>query len=302
MSLLHLFTDNLLPVFLVAGAGYLLAWRGKIDPRPLAQVAFYILSPCLIYQIIVTNRIQIIDLLRMAGFVLATLGILSVVALLVARWRGWPRPLTAAVILVVLLPNAGNFGLSVNFFAFGDEGLAQASLYFVLAAILSYTVGVFVASLGRKSFGSACTGLYRVPAVWAVVIGFVMAELGAGLPSPADRTVNLLADACIPVFLVILGMQLERVHWGGRVRFIGFASGLRLAGGAVIALLLAPVFGLEGVARQAGVLQSAMPSAVITIILATQYDVEPETVTSVVFVTTVLSPLTLTPLLGYLGA
>lgn len=301
MPLLQLFTENLLPVFLAAGAGYLLA-RGKVDPRPVAQVAFYVLSPCLIYQIITENGIQLIDLARMAGFVVASLGILALIAFLAARGMGLPRPLTAAVVLAVLLPNAGNFGLSVNLFAFGEDGLAQASLYFVTAAILSYTVGVFVASLGRESFGSSCLGLVRVPAVWAVLVGFGMAEAGRDLPFPVGRTVSLLADACIPVFLVILGMQLQRVKWGGRLRSIGFAAGLRLAGGITVALLLAPVFGLEGVARQAGVLQSAMPSAVITIILATQYEVEPETVTSIVFLTTVLCPLTLTPLLSVLGA
>ena len=77
--------------------------------------------------------------------------------------------------------------------------------------------------------------------------------------------------------------------------------GLRLLGGVAVGLVLAKLLGLDDVARQAGVLQSAMPSAVITIVLATEYDVEPALVTSVVIITTLLSPLTLTPLLAYLG-
>ena len=44
-----------------------------------------------------------------------------------------------------------------------------------------------------------------------------------------------------------------------------------------------------------------MPSAVITLVLATEYDVEPGFVTSVVFLTTLVSPLTLTPLMRLLG-
>ena len=79
-----------------------------------------------------------------------------------------------------------------------------------------------------------------------------------------------------------------------------FATAMRLGGGAAAGLLLAPLFGLEGVARQAGTLQSAMPSAVIGTILATEYDVEPTFVTSVVLLTTLLSPFTLTPLLRWL--
>jgi predicted permease len=70
----------------------------------------------------------------------------------------------------------------------------------------------------------------------------------------------------------------------------------------LIALLFVSALGLDGAARQAGVLQTAMPSAIITIVLATEYDVEPTFVTSAVFVTTLLTPLTVTPLLAYLGA
>jgi predicted permease len=45
-----------------------------------------------------------------------------------------------------------------------------------------------------------------------------------------------------------------------------------------------------------------MPTAIISIILASEYDIEPEFVTMAVVTTTLLSPLTLTPLLAYLGA
>jgi predicted permease len=43
-----------------------------------------------------------------------------------------------------------------------------------------------------------------------------------------------------------------------------------------------------------------MPVAVVTTILALEFDVAPAFVTSVVFASTVLSPLTLTPLIAYL--
>jgi len=45
-----------------------------------------------------------------------------------------------------------------------------------------------------------------------------------------------------------------------------------------------------------------MPTAVMMTILATEYNVEPSFVTTVVFTSTLLSPLTITPLLAYLGA
>ncbi len=300
MGLLKLFADNLLPVFLAAGVGYVLRARVEMSPRSMARAAFLVFSPCLVFQIIVENRLSGAEMLHMAAFTVVVLVGLGLLAALLARRFGWSRPMTAAVVLTVMLPNAGNFGLSANLFAFGDAGLAQAGLFFVTSAIISYTLGVFIASLGRAPVGAALAGLLRIPTVWAVLLAFGMVRTGTALPFPLARTVKLLADATIPVMLVVLGMQLHGARLHGRVGPLALGAGLRLAGGAVAGLVLAGVLGLEGPAHQAAVLEAAMPSAVISIILATEYDVEPEFVTTVVFASTLLCPLTLTPLLAWL--
>jgi predicted permease len=299
---LQLFAENLLPVFLAAGAGYLLAWRLRLDPKPVAQLAFFVLAPCLVFQIILESDLPGQALVRMVAFTATGLGVPAALAAAVARALAWPRTLTAAVVLVVLLPNAGNYGLSVCLFAFGESGLAQASVFFITSAVLTFTAGVFVASLGRSSLGQTLSGMLRVPAIWAVAVAILLVQTGSKLPVPLARTVELLSQASIPVFLVVLGMQLRGKGIVGPWRPLALGTGARLAGGAVVGLGLAALLDLEGPARQAGILQAAMPSAVITIVLATEYDVEPAFVTSVVVVTTLLSPLTLTPLLAFLGA
>jgi malate permease and related proteins len=80
------------------------------------------------------------------------------------------------------------------------------------------------------------------------------------------------------------------------------SSLMRLVAAPLLAILLSKPFGLLGPARQAGILESGMPTAVLAAVLATEYDLEPSFITSVVFVTTFLSPFTLTPLLAFLGA
>jgi hypothetical protein len=299
---LRLFLDHLLPVFLAAGTGYLMAARLGVSPRPLARVAFYLFSPCLVFRIMAENHVSGEALARMSGFGAAVLLVQAGLAFAAARVLRLSRERTSALVLVAFLPNAGNYGLSVNLFAFGPEGLSQAGLFFVVSAVVSYTAGVFVASLGRTSPGRALAGLFRVPTIWAVLLGFVLMELDATLPFPLTRTVNVLADACIPVFLVVLGMQLVGAEIRDRAGHLVLALGLRMGGGLLLGLLAAPLFGLTGAARQAGLLQAAMPSAVICTILASEYDVEPRFVTSAVFLSTLVSPLVLTPLLSYLGA
>lgn len=300
MDMMRLFADHLLPVFLTAGAGYLLSAVLRVEARGLAQVALYVLAPCLVFEVIVESHVPAGLMARMVGFATACLLLPALVALAVARWRRWPRPLASAVVLTVLLTNAGNYGMSVNLLAFGQQGLTFASLYFLTSAIMSYTVGVFIASLGRASARESLLGLLRIPTVWAVALAVAIVNLRVALPGPVASSVHLLAQSCVPLFLLVLGMQLRGARMRGPLKPLLFASGMRLLGGAAAGLLLAPLFGLTGPARQAGVLQSAMPSAVIGTILATEYDVEPSLVTSVVLLTTLLSPLTLTPLLAWL--
>jgi hypothetical protein len=67
-----------------------------------------------------------------------------------------------------------------------------------------------------------------------------------------------------------------------------------------VALGLTAVLGITGAARQSAVILSSMPVAVITTILALEFDLEPEFVTSAVFLSTIASPLTLVPLIAYL--
>ena len=104
------------------------------------------------------------------------------------------------------------------------------------------------------------------------------------------------------VLMVLLGLQLGHSRWQGQTLALSLSNVMRLVAAPAIALGFSFIFGLQGFARQAGITESAMPTAVVTTVLATEYNVEPSFVSTVVFVSTILSPLTVTPLLAYLGA
>ena len=112
----------------------------------------------------------------------------------------------------------------------------------------------------------------------------------------------MLSDAALPLMILILGMQLERATFPKRPGVVTAAVVLSLTVAPLVALSLTWLLGLSGEARQAGMMLASMPSAVITTILALEFDTAPEFVTNVVFLSTVLSPLTLTPLIALLKA
>ncbi len=101
--------------------------------------------------------------------------------------------------------------------------------------------------------------------------------------------------------LVLLGLELQRVEWSRNLRAMGIPVFIRLIVGPLVGLGLAAMFGLQGPAYKAGVTETGTPTAVMTTVLATEYKLDSSLVTAIIFVSTILSPLTLTPLLYFLG-
>ena len=297
-----LFSNNILPIFIAAGAGYLAAKYLQVTPRSVSQIAFYIFSPCLIFNLLTSTQLSGEDVTRMAGFTLISVLTLGALTGLIGWMLRLERRILVAVLITTMFGNAGNYGLSLNLFAFGETALAHASLFFVTTSILVYTVGVVIASLGTTSLRNAVLGLFKVPVVYAVVIALLFNRLEWQLPLPLDRTVMIMANAAIPALLVLMGIQLHNSKWSDHILALGLTNFLRLVASPLLALGVSLLFRLEGPAFQAGILESAMPTAVMMTILATEYNVEPSFVTTVVFTSTLLSPFTITPLLAYLGA
>lgn len=300
MPLLFIFADNILPVFLTAGVGFWLARYLHVDVRALSRVTLYALAPCLVFNLLVTSEINPDEFGRMALFAACTVlgvGLITWLAMLPMRLD---RTLASTVLIVVMFANGGNYGLPLVLFAFGQEALVRATIYFVVSVVLTYTVGIFVASSGQRGVRQALLGVFKAPVVYAVAAAIVVMVTGTTLPLPVMRPIKLLSDASLPTMLLVLGMQLERAAVPNRLLLVGMAAALRLVVSVLWAFVLAPIVGISGAARQAGIIQAAMPTAVITTILAVEYKLDPAFVTGTVLLSTILSPLTLTPLIAFL--
>jgi predicted permease len=298
--LLSIFANDVLPIFVVAFVGFLLARFLKADVKTLSRVTFNALVPCLTFNLLVTSKITPEELGRMMLFTVCLILGIGLIARLLAFPLRLDRGLATALMIVVMFSNGGNYGLSVNNFAFGQEALARATIYFVTSSIMMYTVGVFLANSGRTSVRQALAGVFKVPAVYGVMAAVAVMLLRVEAPPVVMRPIQLLSGASLPCMILVLGMQMERADKIEQPVLVGVASVLSLIVTPLLAWGLVQAFGLSGVARQAAMLQSSMPTAVVTTILALEYQVAPTFVTSTVFLTTLLSPFTVTVLIALL--
>jgi predicted permease len=298
--LFDIFTADLLPVFAIAGVGFLLARFVSVQVQTVSRLTFHALAPALVFNVLVTSTLDSVQFGRMALFYALVTASTAVLARVAAIPLRLDRQALIAFMLVVVCSNSGNYGLPVALLAFGREALAFASVYFISSSILSYTGGVLLAASGRRSIRAALFGIARVPAVYGAIAAAVMMSLGIQTPAIVMRPIGMLSDAALPMMVLVLGMQLERATMPERPMVVAVAVGLSLIVTPLMAIALAHLVGLQGPALQAGVLQASMPTAVITTILALEFDVLPNFVTSVVCVATLLSPLTVTLLIAYL--
>jgi predicted permease len=133
-----------------------------------------------------------------------------------------------------------------------------------------------------------------VPLVYAVIIGVLVRLLRWQLPTAILKATQLAGQATVPILLLLLGMQLARTEVNQAWRPVGWAVLVKLVASPLLALGLLSLLGLRGLAWQVGLVQAGTPTAVTVTILAGEYDAKPRFVATVVFVSTLLSLVTVT--------
>lgn len=295
------FANNILPILLLGGAGFFLGKLLHIDSRSLGRVVFYIFSPVLIFNLLLQNQLNLSEAIGVISLTLCTVAIMGLLTWLLGSFFRLDRPVLTSILITTMFANTGNYGLPLVSFAFGEKALSYAGIYFVTTTFLFYTVGVLIASLGHMNLKEAVLGLLKIPTMYAVLLAIIINLLHIQIPAPVDRAIQLAAGGTIPLMLILLGVELTRVQLSGSLRAMQLSVTLRLLIAPFIALILAGLFGIQGFARQGSVTEASMPSMVSATVLATEYQLDSKLITAIIFISTLLSPLTLTPLLVFLG-
>jgi predicted permease len=264
-------------------------------------VVFYVFSPVLIFDLMIKNQLKFSEaasVIAFTTFIILTVGLLTYVF---GKLLKLERAALISILITSMFANTGNYGLPLVSFAFGEKALPYAGIYFVTTTLLFYSLGVLLASLGHMNFKDAMLGLFKVPTLYAVFLALIVNIFHIELPLALNRAVELAASGTIPAMLVLLGLQMTQVEFSKNVRAMQLSVVMRLLVAPVLALLITALFGIQGAARQGTVTQASMPSMVSSTVLASEYHLDSKLVAAVVFVSTLLSPLTLTPLLVFLG-
>ena len=300
-DLLRIFVDILAPVFILVGLGVLAGKRLALDAGTLARLAYWIIGPAFIFDLLAGADLGAGLVARMLVAVALAMAGVGVVAWLVGRLAGRSQPVRGAIVLTSIYGNVGNFGLAIVAFTFGEEALPLAGLVLLPVNVVGLMVGVVAATRQRGGWGEAARSALTAPMVLAVPPAVAVNVLNLDLPPIVDRPVGLLAGALIPVMLVTLGVQLAGMGLPRLSGDVAIPLGVKLVVSPLVAAGAAAIAGLSGVPAGVLVLQAAMPAAVFTALVALEHDLEPDLVTTIVLAGTLASVITLPVVISLVG-
>lgn len=287
------------------GAGVVLQLRrpGGRDPellrRGLTDIVYYLLLPALVLDALWRTDLGW-DSARIAW--LAAVGVVAALGLasLGCRLCRVPAPTRGALMLAAAFPNVTYLGLPVLEATFGPWARGVAIQYDLFACTpLLLTLGIIIArKLGTVEDGNASRNVFRplllVPALWAAVLAIALNLSGVAAPDVVSSLLRLLGNAVAPLMLIALGLGLR---WMGSDP----QQLLRVVPVLLIQLLLMPLL-VWGLALASGlddrllppvVLEAAMPSMVLGMVICDRYGLDTPFYATAVTLSTALSMFTL---------
>lgn len=299
-----------LPVFVFFAVGFWLRHKKSIEPQHdavITRLAMDVGYPCLIFynimKYMVTEADSRITSLAFSGqaiacgFVEMSIGVL--VAWLVARMlRLRIGTGLRTFTLTAGVQNYAFFVIPIVHMLFSSAGNPSMGVLFIHnmgCELFVWSVGVILMCGGFGNLGFAM--LFRGPLL-AVCFSLLLAWSGLGeyvAVAPVMKTTEMLGSIATPICLIIFGCSMydltRNFTWQPRMLAAGLVA--RLVVTPALILLVAWALPVDPLIKRIMVIQSAIPSAVIPVIIAKRFGGRPEVGTQILLSTTVCSFLTL---------
>ena len=279
--------DVILPVFFVIGIGYYL---GRKDPNFntdfITTLAGNVGTPAMIFYTITSTGVTLETFIEYFIYALIIIGGFAAIGLIVLALM---KKDVVSELPPLILPNTGNMGIPICLFAYGTEGLGIASAIASVIILLHFTLGVLLA---KKSFSLKIL-ITNMP-IYGIIAAVIVLYYDWDVPGFVVNTTFLLTYATIFLVLMSLGIALTKlkvVSWLNA----SILSGVRIIIGPIIGFGFIQYLNLSGVAAGVLLIQSAMPSAILTYLVGSMYSERRvvDNIASVIVTSTLMSFITI---------
>lgn len=263
----------LFPLFACAGLGYAYGYRHRPNMAVVNHLNMQIFAPFLVLWALLDKPFDVLnyrDLAIGGSVVILAPGLLLLP--LVKACKINPKTFLPPM----MFNNSGNMGIPLALFAFGQQALQAAVVLFIIEMVLHLTVGLFM--LDHKTHPLA---LLKMPMIQATLVGLLLSHWHIALPEALANTIKLLGQVSIPLLLFSLGVSLLDINlhdW--KLGLLGAIAGP--VASLIGVLLVMPLLDLDATHYAQLLIFAALPPAVMNVLIAEQYQQEPQQVASIV--------------------
>ena len=279
--------EVLFPVFFIVGIGYFLGKKSpNLDTSFITNYAANFGTPALVVFAVLSSGVTfnifaeyfIYSLIAIISF--AITGIIFLIPMKKDYIRELPP---------FILPNTGNMGIPICLFAYGSLGMGVAAAISSVVVLLHFTLNVFLAN---KKFDIKI--IIKSPSFYAILLTVLFLYFQIETPTFVLNTVMLLAYGMIVLILISLGVALTQLKVFSFKNSVISSIG-RVIIGPIIGFILIKIFNLSGFAAGVLLIQSSMPSAILTYLIASMYSPKEivDNIASMIVVSTLMSLITI---------
>ena len=298
MELLSHIVLIVLPVFLVIGLGVGLRRTSLVGNDflfALNRLVFYVALPALLFHKISSAEFSAsFNVMLLAGL-LAALLLTAVFSYLFGRLRGYQDTKIGAFSQGAFRSNVAYIGIAISYNAYGDEGLAIASLLTGFVVPVLNCLSVIVLLLPHRN---GADGSRRGP--WLQQLGLnplIIASLAgvawslAGVPKPAvlDRTLEIVTGMALPLALLSIGASFSLNRLRGDLRTVAAATLFKVFFMPLLAVIVLLLLGVHGRELGIGFVLAGAPTAAAAFVMAQQLRSDAELSASIIMVSTLCS-------------
>ena len=288
---------TILSIIIMIGLGYFLKridFLSEKDIDPFNRIVMYILMPCMIFHALFTADLSYLSKLGILPFIiLASSMVTGIVSYFILRQFKLDDITLWSVLVTVMIANTAFMGYPVTLGIFGQEGFLRA-IFCDIATLCIFLILSFILIL--KFGGTVKTAVRKItffPPLWAVILGLTFNFLNIPIGPVIDNTINYLGQGAIPLIMIALGLSIDFSAIKRSKNMIAFTSVMKLLFFPCIAFLVATQLGLVDLQFKISIIEAAMPSGMMSLLLTITYKLDYEMTSDCILINTVISLITL---------
>ena len=288
---------TILSIILMIGLGYFLKridFLSSKDIDPFNKIVMYILLPCMIFHALYNADLSLIPKLGILPFVILFSSLITgVVSYFILKKLGLEDKTLWSVLVTVMIANTAFMGYPVTLGIYGQDGFLRA-IFCDIATLITFLSLSFVLTL--KFGGTIKKSIRKIalfPPLWAVILGILLNLLNIPIGAVLENTVNYLGQGAIPLIMIALGLSIDLSAISRSKSMIAFTSVMKLAFFPLVAFVFASQIGIVNLEHTISVVEAAMPSGMMSLLLAISYKLDYELTSDCILINTVISLITL---------